>query len=361
MKNSNYSNVDNRKTQEFNYSELDRETRTMIEQCACEIKKCLGQQLKNIYEVGCNLCKVKESLKHGKFGSWLKKEFDWSHDTANRYMNVALYFAKYIDQISHGAEFQQGALYYLASDSIPDEVRDKAIEQAMRGEKITLTKARKLGYPYKNSHRSSEHKSRQPKQPTSGSVACSNEDQPPNRDETEVSEEKDDVEKPNIGGTSPETSPKVDENTSSNKELAQQKVTEEEKLATDKVSTSRVPQTKQLQILTNKPEEQEKNSSGVISMKLPEKTDQSSASPHKTEPAILRQEGLIEEVANELTQLTPEQIVKMIETAVNMGLKENQLFALCEVAQQTLNNRQQIDQQEARNDRTAGFIGAAVK
>lgn len=346
MKKSNYSNLDNQKTQEFDYSELDLETRTMIEQCASKIKKYLGQQLKNIYEVGCNLCKVKDSLKHGKFGSWLKKEFDWSHDTANRYMNVALYFAKYIDQISHGAEFQQGALYYLASDLIPDEVRDKAIEQAMRGETITLTKAKELGSPYK---------SRQPKQPTSGSVACSNEDQPPNRDETQVSEQKDDVEKPNIGETSPETSPKVDENTSSNKELAQEKVTEEEKLATDKASTSGVPQTKHLQILTYKPEKQKKDRSGVISMKQPEKTDQSSASPHKTEPAILRQEGLIEKVANEITQLTPEEIVKMIETTVNMGLKENQLLALCKAAQQTLNNRQQIDNQEARNDPAAAI------
>lgn len=126
----------------------------------------------------------------------------------------------------------------------------------------------------------------------------------------------------------------------SNKEVAQQKVTEEE-LTTDKASTSGVSQTKQLEIPINEPEEQKKDNSGVISMKLPEKTEQSSASPHKTESTILRQEGLIEKVVNVFTGLTPEEIVKVVKT-VAIGLDENQLLALRETAQQALNNRQQI-------------------
>jgi predicted LPLAT superfamily acyltransferase len=65
-------------------------------------------------EIGARLLKVKEVLGHGKFGEWLKAEFDWGEWTARKMMSVAASFktVNFTD-----LKIPASALYLLASDS----------------------------------------------------------------------------------------------------------------------------------------------------------------------------------------------------------------------------------------------------
>lgn len=108
---------------------------------ALEVEKALMRRTaQDIIEIGRRLIEVKARLGHGQFGAWLATEFEWSQDTATRFMNVAARFSN-IPQI---AEFAPSALYLLAAPSTPDEVREEALERAEAGERITYSTARAL-------------------------------------------------------------------------------------------------------------------------------------------------------------------------------------------------------------------------
>jgi hypothetical protein len=122
----------------FSYSDLDTETRIVVRQKADEIKSLMRRSAQDIIDIGLKLIDVKVYLGHGNFGSWLKVEFDWSDDTARRFMNVAERFG----QKPQIAEFAPSALYLLAAPSTSDEAREEALERAANGEAITFTIAK---------------------------------------------------------------------------------------------------------------------------------------------------------------------------------------------------------------------------
>ena len=105
-----------------------------------EIKALIHRTNRNLLEIGQKLIEVKQHLGHGNFGAWLKSEFDWSQDTAERCMNVA----KNLPHIPTGAEFESNALYLLASPSTSREAREEALSIAESGEKITHTLAKSI-------------------------------------------------------------------------------------------------------------------------------------------------------------------------------------------------------------------------
>ncbi len=105
-----------------------------------EIKALIHSTNRNLLEIGQKLLEVKEGLGHGHFGTWLKAEFDWSEDTAQRCMRIA----KNLPHIPHGAEFEANALYLLASPSTPQGARFEALELAESGTSITHTVAKSI-------------------------------------------------------------------------------------------------------------------------------------------------------------------------------------------------------------------------
>lgn len=97
-----------------------------------------------VVEIGHELIAAKAERPHGEWRSWLKDEFGWSHDTADRYMQVAGAF-----QMSHAATFDgltidATALYALAAPDVPQAVRDDAVARAEAGEQISKTTAEKM-------------------------------------------------------------------------------------------------------------------------------------------------------------------------------------------------------------------------
>lgn len=126
----------------FDYDALETEARIVVKQRTGEIKTLVRRAAQDIIEIGQKLIEVKEHLEHGQFGAWLKAEFEWSHMTATRFMQVAE-FAK----VNTGVNFagiQAKALYLLAAPSTPDAARDEALTRAVAGEAITHQAAKQI-------------------------------------------------------------------------------------------------------------------------------------------------------------------------------------------------------------------------
>jgi hypothetical protein len=131
----------------FDYEKLDTQIRMVVQQRTKEIKNLMRRTIQEIIEIGQKLNEVKAQLGHGHFRNWLKAEFDWSIQTANRFMQVAEKFK--CRNLTH-LDIAPSALYLLASPSTPEEARTEALQRAINGENITYTKAKTIVWEHKN-------------------------------------------------------------------------------------------------------------------------------------------------------------------------------------------------------------------
>lgn len=118
----------------FDYATLSRDARLVVTQKTTEIRDRMGRAAQNIVEIGERLLAVKDTLGHGKFGAWLSAEFQWSYPAAARMMQVAEQF-KSINL--RDLTIAPSALYLLASNTTPPEVRKKFIAEAAAGKPVT--------------------------------------------------------------------------------------------------------------------------------------------------------------------------------------------------------------------------------
>jgi Protein of unknown function (DUF3102) len=130
----------------FDYTDLDAPTSQFVQQQTGEIRGLMKRTANDIVEIGQKLVNVKEKLGHGRFGSWLEAEFDWSIQTAKRFMNVAAVFQN--QQIVDFDFIAPSALYELAAPSIPDAARNEAFARAKAGESITYKAAKDIKQKY---------------------------------------------------------------------------------------------------------------------------------------------------------------------------------------------------------------------
>jgi hypothetical protein len=116
----------------FDYNDLPNDSRLVVESCRDGIRSSARAA---VVEIGRMLQVVHDELaKHGSgsFGEWLSLEFDFSRETAYRYMSVA----RHLSGLSAGLTIDAKALYVLAASSTPQEVRDEFIEKAEAGERV---------------------------------------------------------------------------------------------------------------------------------------------------------------------------------------------------------------------------------
>ena len=125
----------------FDYDSLDSETRNVVQQYTEQIKERLRRTARDILEIGEKLAEVKEQLGHGKYGDWLKAEFDWDERTARRFLSVATVFKT--DNLSD-LTIAPSALYLLAAPSTPTEARQQILDRAKQGEVINYGLAKKV-------------------------------------------------------------------------------------------------------------------------------------------------------------------------------------------------------------------------
>ncbi|WP_052055485.1 DUF3102 domain-containing protein [Myxosarcina sp. GI1] len=132
--------------QRFDYGNIDSETKLTVEQRASEIRSLIRQTAQDIVSIGQKLTEVKEKLKHGNFGSWLKAEFNWSLSSATKFMQVSEQFK---DVNFTNLNFSTSALYILAAPSTPKEARNRALQLASHGEQITYSLAKLIVNHYR--------------------------------------------------------------------------------------------------------------------------------------------------------------------------------------------------------------------
>lgn len=119
----------------FDYEILNQENRFVIQQRTKELKERLQRTAQDIWEIGQKLADVRSRLKHGQFEAWLEAEFGWSRRTAYNFIRV--YEAFQEDAKFAQSNIAPSALYILASPSTPQAIRDKFIQQAKTGTKVT--------------------------------------------------------------------------------------------------------------------------------------------------------------------------------------------------------------------------------
>ncbi len=119
----------------FSYASLAPDVRARVETATRRLHDLERRTSESIIEMGQHLIEVKAAIGHGNFLSWLESEFGWSERTARNVMQVAERFksANYADL----GNIHPSALYALAADSTPDEVRIEFTELAKMGQQVT--------------------------------------------------------------------------------------------------------------------------------------------------------------------------------------------------------------------------------
>ena len=107
------------------YDAIEPDLANSLREQAERIRERARKTTANVIEIGRDLLAVKENIRHGLFGPWLKAEFGWDERTARRYMTLASAFADKTDIVS---DLPQGMLLKLAPPSrtaLRAEVLDK--------------------------------------------------------------------------------------------------------------------------------------------------------------------------------------------------------------------------------------------
>jgi hypothetical protein len=92
------------------------------------IRALCRRHVEDAVEIGWRLTEVKGRLGHGNWLPWLRTEFGWSDDTAERYMRMHE-FVKFRSVPNLGS-FEITALEKLAGPSTPEAVRQEALAKA---------------------------------------------------------------------------------------------------------------------------------------------------------------------------------------------------------------------------------------
>ena len=135
----------------FDYQALDSQQRNEIEQATTAIRERLRKAAQDIWEIGKMLNDVQSKLQRGQFDEWIKTEFDWSRRTAYKFISVF----KRFDNSANLEEINiaTSALYLLAAESTPQEIREEFIQKAQSGEKVTHQQVLKVVKQAKNADR----------------------------------------------------------------------------------------------------------------------------------------------------------------------------------------------------------------
>lgn len=139
-----------KRQQNFDYTALDSDIEKVVKQCADQIKSLMHQTIKTNIEIGHNLIKVKQELKHGQFVKWIKSEFSWGLTTAYKFIHVA----ENCEEVRKFSQYENlidtSTLYLIAAPSTPQKARQELLNLVKEGEKVTNGKACKVIAKYQD-------------------------------------------------------------------------------------------------------------------------------------------------------------------------------------------------------------------
>lgn len=97
-----------------------------LAEAASRIRKLRERSCRDVIEIGRLLVEARAALEHGNWGSWLREEFCWSQDTAERFIRVFQVFGEANSALMRNLD--PTALYELSRSSTPQEARDVVLE-----------------------------------------------------------------------------------------------------------------------------------------------------------------------------------------------------------------------------------------
>jgi hypothetical protein len=106
------------------------------------IRALARRTVHDIIEIGRQLAEAKKMLGHGNFLPWVKQEFAWSEDTAERLIAVHALQS----QIPHVAEFNLplSGLYLLSRNSTPLEAVEAVVAKAQSGKPVSVAEIKSV-------------------------------------------------------------------------------------------------------------------------------------------------------------------------------------------------------------------------
>lgn len=116
----------------FSYASLAPDVRARVETATRRLHDLERRTSESIIEMGKHLTEVKRDIP-GQFERWIADEFGWSRRTAYNLIRVAESFG----DVQNLHTIHPSALYVLASESTPDEVRVEFTELAALGQQVT--------------------------------------------------------------------------------------------------------------------------------------------------------------------------------------------------------------------------------
>lgn len=122
-----------------------------LDERAARIRKLSADVQRGIIEIGNELIAAKRDMGHGNWGTWLKNEFDWTQQTANRFMRVADRFGK----LNTGVQFKSATLQAMLA--LPFGTEQEFIdEQAAKGKPVEEMTKREVQSAVKEFNRQRE-------------------------------------------------------------------------------------------------------------------------------------------------------------------------------------------------------------
>jgi hypothetical protein len=106
-----------------------------------ELRDCATKHLlSHVIAIGEYLVKAKKICPHGDWLLWLKREFDWSQSTADRFVQV--YHQRDKLPTRGYFEFPLNGQYLLAAPSTPPEARQEIKERVESGERVSVAQVK---------------------------------------------------------------------------------------------------------------------------------------------------------------------------------------------------------------------------
>lgn len=116
-----------------------------LDERAVQIRQCARDLTRNFIAIGLHLVEAKKELPHGNWSTWLEQEFDWTQQTANRFMRVAMRFCK----LNNVVQFQSSTLQAMLA--LPEGDEQNFIDaQEAAGKPVNKMSAREVQSAVKN-------------------------------------------------------------------------------------------------------------------------------------------------------------------------------------------------------------------
>jgi Protein of unknown function (DUF3102) len=125
------------------------------------IRRLYTRVVSDVAEIGRHLNAVKRLVGHGNWLPWLKREFGWSADTAERFVRVH----EFVEGLSDSASVRNfvltlpvSSVYLLAGLNTPQEARDAVIARAEAGEVLPVAEVKRVVENAKGRTRATIHR-----------------------------------------------------------------------------------------------------------------------------------------------------------------------------------------------------------